>query len=181
MLTLKLSNQEERNLIIAGIFIRQMQRGGKEPTDEEIFDRWNERFKYDFYLPLKKYHNQRFIYKEGSKFGCLTLPDTRYIQNYILINYNRLWVNCCTKVREYMELSYDEWMQTLTALRKKNEKHLKLKCTNLGGTTRMEKWKLDYFVTYHIWIDREEFIGNYQNCVDFLNKVKQERKSRGVR
>lgn len=173
---LKIENLEEKQLLVAGYFINKKEKGiGIQ--DKDIFQQWTKYFPDDFHLRKKKYRYQRFIYGEEKEYGCLTLPDTKYIRKYVIANYNKLWKSCSIAVENYIEkYTKDDWDKEITKLRKKHERHLKLKSTALGGYAEINHWRTDRLSTYHIWLDGGEFIGNYKICLDCLEQVKRERR-----
>lgn len=176
MILLKIRNIEEKQLLVAGYFIRQRDKGITF-QEKDFFEQWNKYFPNDFHLWGKKYRNQRFIYGEETEYGCLTLPDKRYIRKYVIDNYNRLWEPCCKAIKDYIErFTRDDWEREITILRKKHERQLKMIVAYLGGDVQINHWRIERLSTYHIWLDEGEFIGNFKLCINYLEKVKRERR-----
>lgn len=175
---LKIYNVEEKQLLVAGYFIEKKKKG-VQFQDKDIFKVWSRYFVGDFSLKKKKYKYQKFIYSDESEYGHLTLEDTRYVPKYVIKNHNRLWNDSCMVIHNYLEnMTTDDWEKEITTLRKKHERHLKLKCAALGGCVRIQNWYKDQLSTYRVevWTEEKEFVGNYQRCLEYLEQIKYERK-----
>ncbi|MDY5027148.1 MAG: hypothetical protein SPF19_11635 [Oliverpabstia sp.] len=174
---IKISNLEEKQLLIARYFI-DLKEKGQDYQDKDILELWNKYFPGDFKLSKKKYRYQSFIYKEGSACGCLTLPDTKYIPKYLIAIYNKLWDNCCTFVNNYIATHIlRECDKELTKLRKYHQNIIKRRCSGIHFYGSINNWHINRLCTYCVYAYGESYTGNYEKCLKFIEQKKYERQS----
>ena len=176
---IKISNLEEKQLLIARHFI-DLKEKGNDFQDKDIFDFWCKYFPGDFKLKNKKYRYQSFIYVEGSACGCLTLPDRKYIPKYLIQIYNKLWDNCYPFVNEYIAThTLRECDKDLTKLRKKHQNIIKRRCSGISCYGSINHWRVSGLSTYsiHSYRSSESYSGNYENCLKYIEQKKYERRS----
>lgn len=174
---LKIDNLEEKELIVARYFIRNRKMKSEDFSDKDIFDIWMYKFPNDFKLRKKNFNQQKFVYVEDESGGHLILPNKKGIRKPVIERYNKVWNDCCISVKNLVDkYTIEDCDRNLTKLRKDHEFHLKLKSTLLSCYCRIVSFPTDKLSKYYIESDDEEVEYHYEQSVEYLEQLKQDRR-----